>query len=238
MPDNSFTSEPMFVLTAILMTGSLLGTVQVAGFRLGSLGVLLASLVFGYFGAGVPDGVAELGLLLFVFAVGLQAGPRFFRMFLRSGGRLLVLGGVPVFVAMIATLLSAYLLDLGSDMAAGLFAGSLTNTPVLAATLDVLGPASSAAAKASASFGVVFPLAMALVLLVVRITSSLLRVDLGAEDERWQSDRASDTPGIITKHLRITNYNCHGQLVRNISSRSQAKISFSGILRDVKSFLP
>jgi putative transport protein len=77
-------SEQMLVLFAILALGSWIGHLSVRGVSLGSAGVLFVALVFGTSGCrcGRSDG---MGLLLFVYAVGLQAGPRFFRTFRRHG---------------------------------------------------------------------------------------------------------------------------------------------------------
>src|SRR5450756_3236684 len=81
----SLWSESMLVLFAILVLGYLAGTVSVRGISLGTSGVLFVALVCGYFGAQVPKEVMDLGLTLYVYCVGIQAGPMFFRTFRRSG---------------------------------------------------------------------------------------------------------------------------------------------------------
>ena len=78
-------AEHMFVLFAILALGHWIGQLRVAGVSLGTAGVLFAALVFGHFGLKVPKEVMDLGLLLFVYSVGLQSGPHFFRSFRKSG---------------------------------------------------------------------------------------------------------------------------------------------------------
>lgn len=75
------------MLFAILAIGVGLGRVTVRGVSLGAAGILFVALVFGHFGLTVPKPVMDLGLLLFVYAVGLQAGPRFFRTFRHHGIR-------------------------------------------------------------------------------------------------------------------------------------------------------
>ena len=67
-------SDQMLVLFIILALGALLGSFSWRGISLGTAGVLFVALVFGHFGFSVPKVVMDLGLLLFVYAVGLQAG--------------------------------------------------------------------------------------------------------------------------------------------------------------------
>ena len=103
-------SEQMFVLFIILASGAILGSFSWRGISLGTAGVLFMALVFGHFGFTVPKAVMDLGLLLFVYSVGLEAGPRFFRMFRKQGLRYVVIGVIVAFTGVLATLGVAYVL--------------------------------------------------------------------------------------------------------------------------------
>jgi len=92
---NPFTEE-MFVLFAILTLGAWIGHWSWRGVSLGTAGVLFIALVFGHFGLSVPKAVMDLGLLLFVYSVGLSAGPSFFRTFRKRGMQFIVLALVVV----------------------------------------------------------------------------------------------------------------------------------------------
>src|SRR5690625_2820971 len=72
--------EPLILVFVILFLGSWLGQIKIKGLSLGAAGVLLIAMVFGHFGYEVSPIVQNLGLSLFIVAIGLQAGPRFFRM--------------------------------------------------------------------------------------------------------------------------------------------------------------
>ena len=69
------TLEILFLLATC---GYLLG-IRIKGIHLGTSGVLLAALYFGHLGYEIPSLIRDLGLALFVGAVGLTAGSRFFR---------------------------------------------------------------------------------------------------------------------------------------------------------------
>src|SRR5512139_3109906 len=132
---NPFT-ESMFVLFAILTLGAWLGQWSWHGISLGTAGVLFAALAFGHLGLSVPKEVMDFGLLLFVYAVGLTAGPSFFRTFRRRGMQFVVIALVIVGSGAILTALTASVLKLSPALAAGLYTGALTCTPALASLLD------------------------------------------------------------------------------------------------------
>ena len=68
---NSIVTNDLFIIFAILVLGYIIGRITVCGLNLGSAGVLLVALVFGHFGVTVPDVIGDVGLVLFVTAVGL-----------------------------------------------------------------------------------------------------------------------------------------------------------------------
>src|SRR6266498_3714191 len=134
---NPFTEE-MFVLFAILTIGAWIGHWSWRGISLGSAGVLFVALVFGHYGMSVPKAVMDLGLLLFVYSVGLSAGPSFFRTFRKRGMQFVVLALVVVGTGAVVTAILARLLHFPAALATGLYAGVLTCTPALAAAIDTL----------------------------------------------------------------------------------------------------
>src|SRR5512137_1949452 len=157
---NPFT-ESMFVLFAILTLGAWIGQWSWRGISLGTAGVLFAALVFGHFGKSVPKEIMDFGLILFVYAVGLTAGPSFFRTFRRRGMQFVVLALVIVGTGAVLTALIAFLLKLSPALAAGLYTGALTCTPALAGVLDALHRVSpDAAPLASVGYGVAYPFSM------------------------------------------------------------------------------
>src|SRR5690349_24549126 len=116
---NPFTEE-MFVLFAILTIGAWIDHWSWRGISLGTAGVLFVALVFGHFGLSVPKEVMDLGLLLFVYSIGLSAGPSFFRTFRKRGMQFIVITLVVVGMGALITGLLAYFLHLPLALATGL----------------------------------------------------------------------------------------------------------------------
>lgn len=67
----------LLALFVVIASGLLLGSVTIKGVNLGSSGVLFTALLAGHLGYSIPNGVGTLGLVLFVYCVGIGAGGRF-----------------------------------------------------------------------------------------------------------------------------------------------------------------
>ncbi len=133
-------TNPLALLFLVIGGGFLLGSVRVAGFSLGPSAVLFTGIIVGALDPRlkVPDLFYILGLVLFVYTIGLQSGPTFFSSFGRRALRAnLVACGVIILAAcIVGVACRAGLFD--GALAAGVFAGSLTNTPALAASIETL----------------------------------------------------------------------------------------------------
>jgi putative transport protein len=222
----------MLALFTILALGALLGSFSWRGISLGTAGVLFVALVFGHYGISVPKAVQDLGLLLFVYAVGLQAGPRFFRMFRKQGLRFVIIGVAVALTGAVATLGLAYVLKLPDDLAAGLYTGALTCTPALAAALDVFArllPSTSAAV--SVGYGIAYPFSMIGVVLLVQFLPRLLRRDLRAEEQNWLAERQKEMPSLVVKQLLITNQNMNGKSLRELDPHRLAHVNITRVRR-------
>lgn len=134
--------EPLVLLTAVLAIGAVLGAISIRGVSIGPAGALFAGLAASAIDDRlvIPSIVGLVGLALFTYCVGLAAGPQLQR-FLRPS--LPVLGLVSALLAALAPIsaLLGNLLGISRAETAGLYAGSLTNTPALAAAQSLLEPA-------------------------------------------------------------------------------------------------
>lgn len=230
-------SEEMLVLFAILAIGSWVGQLSFRGFTLGSAGVLFVALVFGHFGFSVPRAVMDLGLLLFVYAVGLQAGPRFFRTFRRHGIQFVVIALVVTTVAVGVTVAIAYFLDLPAELAAGLYSGAVTCTPCLAAATDAierLNPGASAIT--SVGYGLAYPYSMVSVVLLIQFMPRLLRRSVPEEEHSWEQERRVEEPALEARRYRITNPNVSGRRVKEINPHRMSQANISRVKRKGRVF--
>ena len=178
---NSVTGSELFTIFTILALGYAVGRITVCGLNLGSAGVLLVALVFGHFGVTVPDVVGDIGLILFVTAVGLIAGPNFFRNFKINAKSYILLGVIIILAGALTCAGVIFLFGVPSDVGAGMLSGALTSTPGLGAAKEaVLTPG-----NASAGYSIAYIFGVVGVVLFVQIVPKLLKVDMEAERAKF-----------------------------------------------------
>lgn len=139
-------SNTLLLLFVVAAIGYPLGRVRLFGHSLGVAAVLFVGLAIGALDPDLklPEVIYTLGLVVFVYTIGLSSGAGFFASFRRKGLRdnLLIVG--MLIIAALAVVGVQYAFGLRPTLAAGLFAGSLTNTPALAAVLEqirIIAPA-------------------------------------------------------------------------------------------------
>lgn len=132
-------SQPVALLFLVLGVGYLIGKTSIRGFDLGSVsGVLFAGLIFGNFGFQIPPMVQSVGFVLFIYSVGLQAGPTFFGVLAADGAKYFMLAMVIASTGFGLAYSLATIFEFTPGTAAGLLAGGLTSSPTLAAAQDAL----------------------------------------------------------------------------------------------------
>ena len=189
----------IFFVFVIAALGYLVGAIEIKGISLGTAGVLLVALLFGVLASYVPSFeigdatihlfneslktrfslVSSIGTALFVTAVGLIAGPKFFRTFNRKSLAYIVMGVVVIAVgALTAIVLVLIDPNLSSEMAVGLLTGGLTSTPGLSAAKEVAKDADAV----TAGYGIAYLFGVLGVVLFVQLVPKILKVNI--EEER------------------------------------------------------
>lgn len=208
----SFLREaPLVSLFVLLAVGLRLGRIEVAGVSLGTSAVLFVGLLFGHMHFPIPSGLGTFGLVLFVYAVGLSAGPGFFRAFVSQGKDLAKLAVVIVGLGSAVTLALTHLLGIPVALGAGMMAGALTSTPGLAAASEALTSAGADAGLAAVGYGLAYPFGVVGVVLAVQLLPRLLGVNL---DEVAHAHRGEvEEPEILKIPVVIENPAVFGRTV-------------------------
>src|SRR5438270_8865517 len=135
---STLAGSPILTLFVVIGLGYLLGQINFFGFRLGVAGVLFMGLAIGALSPDIalPEIVASLGLIIFVYTVGIETGPAFWGSFHKQGYRQTLLGVGMLILAALLTAGLGRLLHLPGARTAGLYTGALTNTPALAAVRE------------------------------------------------------------------------------------------------------
>lgn len=228
--------NPFLLLFLVAAIGFLLGRVSIGGFRLGVAAVLFVGLGFGALGPEVelPDVVYLLGLIVFVYTVGLAGGPGFFEALRRKGLRdnLLTLGVLVGAAGLV--LVAAAVLGLGGPAAGGLFAGSLTNTPALAGILqsltDTLGVgADRELAVPVVAYSVAYPVGVLGVILAIHLLRRWWSVDY-AEEAGGLTDQSAVGEDLVGVTVEVTR-DLGGRTVQQLGQTDVRRVLFGRVLR-------
>lgn len=216
--------NPYLLLFLLCGTGMALGRISIKGVNLGTSGVLFLALTAGHFGFSVPYGAGTIGLLLFAYCVGVGAGNRFFSSLKREGMALIKLSAVVVLSAVLVTLLLAWIFEIPSDLAGGLFAGAMTSTPALAAANEALSETGQT--NLVVGYGIAYPFGVIAVVLFVQLLPRFLKVDLGKTGE--SSEDTEDR--VETVLVEVTNPNLSGKQIANSGLASFTSCNVSRVL--------
>lgn len=215
LPGNTSLASTLVLLSFVIAAGIYLGKLRVAGISLGVTFVLFVGILMGHFGYTVqPDVlkfVREFGLILFIFAIGLQVGPAFFSSFKEGGIRLNMLAvlGIALNVAIV---LAIYYIDGNTSMEAlvGVMSGAVTNTPGLAAAQQAAGNP-EAVNVMSMGYAAAYPLGVLGIIMAMLIIKALFGVKTEKEVEAMNAEAEDGQGKPFLASFEVTNALINGR---------------------------
>jgi putative transport protein len=220
-------SSSYFVLFLIIVIGFIIGRIKIKGISLDVSAVIFVALVFGHFGLVVPKDFQNLGLVLFIFTIGIQAGPSFFESFKKNGRELAILATILIVSSGIITFCIFYFFGLDKNLVIGLLNGALTSTPGLAAAIDSTG-----SPLASIGYGIGYPFGVIGVILFVSFLPKILRLNIKEEEKKYKQEITTDFPEILKKHFIVENENVIGKTLGELNIRFMTKAVISRIMQN------
>ena len=202
----------VFVLFMILGLGLIVAKIRLADIELGSVtGVLFVGLVAGHFGFTVGGGGQSVGFILFIYCVGVQAGPDFLSAFREDGLKYGMLAVVVAVTGAILALGASRFFGFESGMAAGILGGALTSTPTLVAaqdaihsgTVSLVGVSTAdALSNMSSAYAITYVFGMAGLILFMSFLPRLVGVDVVAEAREYGKKKRTAGGGELGQTLR------------------------------------
>lgn len=243
--DTTILSDIGAVVVAFSVAGAAglaLGRVPFGGVRLGIGGVLFAGLAVGHaaglagvvFEAAVLEFVREFGLILFVYAIGVQVGPGFFASLRRAGVLLNGLAAAVVGLGVLTAVAVHRLAGIEVPALVGLMSGAVTNTPGLGAATQALkdvGVDGASLAEPGLAYAVAYPFGILGILLTMVAVRALLRIDVAAEGQAW--DRANSALGnaLPSMNIALRNANFAGRPLSDVPGLVDSDVVVSRMLR-------
>lgn len=228
--------QPLLLLFVVAALGYAIGEIKIKGTGLGVAAVLFVGLAFGALDERMtlPPALVTLGLVLFVYMVGLASGPGFFASFSRSGLRdNLMVVGVLVVAALIVTA-EHILFSFKPAISAGIYTGALTNTPALAqVTSFILTAAPPDIAKAASSepvvgYSVSYPMGVIGPMIAIAVMRAIWKINYREDAERVR-DMFPVEQEIYNQTVRVTNAGLQNVPLRELAPRKEWGVIFGRI---------
>lgn len=135
-------AQAALVLSFICACGLALGKFKIFGVSLGITFVFFAGIIAGHFGLSIdPQMLAfaqNFGLIIFIYALGVQVGPGFFAAFKKGGVKLNMMSLTVMLTGTLMALSIHWVTGISTPEIMGLFSGAVTNTPMLGAAQQAL----------------------------------------------------------------------------------------------------
>jgi putative transport protein len=216
-----------FSFFLIVTLGFLLGRVKIKGISLDVSAVIFIALLFGHFGVVIPSDIQQIGLVLFIFTIGIQAGPGFFSSFRKQGKNLTILASTLIIIAGLTTVGVTYLFDIDMNIGIGLLTGALTSTPGLAAAIDTTG-----SPLASIGYGVAYPFGVLGVILFVSFLPKILKKKIAVAEQDYEAEVKHDFPEIDKANFIVENGNVLGKSIGELRIRFMTKAVVSRVMHE------
>lgn len=232
-------TQAVLVLSLICACGLAMGRIKIFGVSLGVTFVFFAGIIAGHFGLAMdPQMLAfaqNFGLILYIYALGVQVGPGFFASFKK--------GGLKLNLASLLLIVTGSLLAVGTHWASGitlsdtmgLFAGAVTNTPMLGAAqqalLQVNPDGMDQANSMAMACAVGYPCGLIGAILCVVILKAMY-----GKSTAKSKDESTDN-AFVTEY-QVSNPAIFGKSIKEIRQNSQCQFVISRIWKDGKVIIP
>lgn len=213
--------QAVVVLSLISAIGLGLGKVHVGGISLGVTFVFFAGILAGHLGLSIDPQMLNyaesFGLIIFVYALGLQVGPGFFSSFRKGGVQLNLLAVGVVLLGTVMTVLGSYGLGISLPNMVGILCGATTNTPALGAAQQTLNQMGIEMNTPALGCAVAYPLGVVGVILGILVIRKVLarKEDLEAESVEDHGNK-----------MYVAAFQVHNPAIFNMSVKDIGQLSY------------
>ena len=231
--------QATLILSLICAVGLALGQLKVKGISLGVTFVFFAGIAAGHFGLKVnPDMltmIQNFGLILFIYALGVQVGPGFFSSFKHGGVKLNLLA---VLLMVVGTAMAIVIhwtsgISLGDTM--GLLSGAVTNTPMLGAAQQALLQINPEDVEGANNMAMACAVGYPFGLIGMILCVIFLRGILGKKGKKHQDTSSDNT---FVAEYQVSNPAIFGKTIMDIRKDADCHFVISRIWKDEKVIIP
>ena len=226
--------NPLILLFLVIAIGYLVGNFRIKGTGLGTAAVLFVGLAFGAANPlfNVPEIIFQIGIIFFVYTIGLRSGPAFFESFSKNGWRDIAFVILMLILSALLTIVLYYLMGFDKATIVGIYTGSSTNTTALAGVIDMVNLKEKGNTDAIqhmvVGYTFSYPMGVLGVMAAIKIMERFLKVDYHAEKQMLRKEYPLDE-NLTSRAIEITNAEMTGKQLRDIINEYNWNIVFGRI---------
>ncbi len=248
-----FARNPLLLLFAVVALGYPISKIKVAGASFGIASILFAGIALGalVMAPGLDPTlkgeiskdmklVYELGLAVFVYAMGLSISHSFWAAFSREGLRKNAVVFLVMLMSTAFVVLLARVMGFNARYAAGLLTGSFTNMPALAGVIERVkasGASPLELAQPTVASAIAYPIGVLVPMLVIFLSARVFRVNLQEEADSLKAYQAGHQK-LEAWTLRVTRPEAEAMAKRDLCAAGGLRVVFGRVLRNADLLLP
>ncbi|WP_165021847.1 putative transporter [Dysgonomonas sp. ZJ279] len=235
------TIQSIIIISAVSAIGLQLGKLKLFNVSLGITFVFFIGILVGHLNLDINEDMLHFaqnfGLIIFVYALGLQVGPGFFSSLKKGGLRLNSLAFAVVVIGILLTLIFSYFSNVSLPNMVGLLTGAVTNTPALGAAQQALRQVAPNDTKSISDMALACAVAYPLGVVGVILAIALMRTWFGPKDNSGKIKEKKDSDTYVGE-FHVTNPALFGKTIREIMKHTSKRFVISRIWRDGKVTIP
>ena len=236
------------LLALVAVIGLWIGHWKIRGVGLGIGGVLFGGIIVAHFtnqyglqlDARTLHFVQEFGLILFVYTIGIQVGPGFFASLRKSGLKLNAFAILIVVLGSVAAVIVHKIADVPLDIALGIYAGAVTNTPALGAGQQILTElgVQQTTVTMGMSYAMAYPFGICGILLAMWLIRLFFKVKVDDEAARFNAESGQEKESLHSISVKVTNQNLDGLTLIEVPGFSDEEVVCSRLKREDMEIVP
>lgn len=233
--------QTIIFISVVAALGLQLGKLKLFNISLGITFVFFIGILIGHFhfptNTDMMHFAQDFGLVLFVYALGLQVGPGFFSSLKKGGLRLNLLSLGVIIIGLAMTLIINFTTDISLPNMIGILSGAVTNTPALGAAQQTLRQIAPSDLKSVSDMALACAVAYPLGVVGVIIAIAVMRSWYGPKEDT-QNKRSKTNTETYVGEFHVTNPALFGKTIRETMKLTHKHFVISRIWREGKVTIP
>ena len=187
--ESVFIDNPLVLLFVVTAIGYLVGKISIKGISLGVAAILFVGLGFGavFQNVQIPEILFQLGLVIFVYSIGIGSGYAFFQSIRTNGSRDIIFGILMLTISAALAVGIHYLFHFDASTTTGIYTGSSTNTSALASVIEQINQLknisspNALAEQAVVAYSFTYPMGVLGSIIAIILLEKVFKIDYAKE---------------------------------------------------------